>query len=277
MLLGSILTRLLRLPSWVTPAVPFNNTTSLPLLLIESLKSTRILKTLLISDTDTTDDALNRAKSYLLVFAIVSNALTFSLGPRLLDHEEAPDPDQYEGKHQSQIGRPNHTGEEPHGSQAYGQANGHADGEATEDTSLLPDYINRRVELAEESGYRRGQHVWDRLRPNIRAVLDLLYACLNAPLIGAIIGAIIGLTPPLHRVFFDEPQQGGLLKAWVTSCVQNVGNIFAVIQVVVVVVKLSKCLRKMKRGEQSGSLPWLPSIMVLVMRFVVWPCVCPSL
>lgn len=29
----------------------------------------------------------------------------------------------------------------------------------------------------------------------------------------------------------------------------------------------------MKRGEQSGDIPWLPSIIVLLMRFVVWPCI----
>lgn len=270
MLLGSILTRILKLPSWVTPALSFNNTTSLPLLLIESLKSTGILKSLLMSDFDTTDDALNRAESYFLVCAIVSNSLTFSLGPRLLDHEEAPDPDEYEGKNQPQVedsssGSDRGSHDSP--------PNGHANGEATENTSLLPNFIVRRGEEAGTIAYHRGKHVWDRLSPRTRSVLDLLYAFLNAPLIGATIGAIIGLTPPLHRAFFNEPQQGGIFKAWLTSCIQNVGNLFAALQVVVVGVKLSKCLRNMKRGEQSGNIPWLPSIIVLLMRFVVWPVI----
>lgn len=270
MLLGSILTRLLELPSWVTPALSFNNTTSLPLLLIESLQSTGILKTLLMSDTDTPDDALNRAKSYFLVCAIVSNSLTFSLGPRLLDHEEAPDPDQYEGKNQPQIEDRSVTAEQdPH----EGQANGHVNEEATENTSLLPEYVVRRGEEVQEISNRHGKHVWHQLSPRTRSLLDLLYAFLNAPLIGAIIGATIGLAPPLHQAFFNEPQQGGFFKAWLTSCIENVGSLFAALQVVVVGVKLSKCLRKMKRGEQSGSIPWLPSIIVLLMRFVIWPCI----
>ncbi len=116
-------------------------------------------------------------------------------------------------------------------------------------------------------------HVWNQLSPRTRSLLDLLYAFLNAPLIGAIVGATIGLAPPLHQAFFNEPQQGGFFKAWLTSCIENVGSLFAALQVVVVGVKLSKCLRKMKRGKQSGSIPWLPSIIVLLMRFVVWPCI----
>ncbi|KAL8693020.1 MAG: hypothetical protein Q9218_002077 [Villophora microphyllina] len=270
MLLGIILTRLLKLPSWLTPAMSFNNTTSLPLLLIQALDSTSILKSLLMSDSDTTSDALNRAKSYFLVCAIVSNSMTFSLGPRLLDNEEAPDTDQREGKNQPQAeDSPNGRHEESQD----GPANGHANGEATENTSLLPNYIVRRGAEAQEIGYRKGKDVWDRLNPRTRSFLDLLYGFLNAPLIGAVIGAIIGLAPPLHKAFFNEPQQGGVFKAWLTSSIQNVGEIFAALQVVVVGVKLSKCLRKMKRGEQSGSIPWLPSTIVLLMRFVIWPCI----
>ncbi|KAL8756026.1 MAG: hypothetical protein Q9184_004626, partial [Pyrenodesmia sp. 2 TL-2023] len=197
-----------------------------------------------MSDTDTTDNALNRAKSYFLVCAIVSNSLTFSLGPRLLDHEEAPDPDEHDGKNQPQVeDRSNTANQEPRES----TANGHANEEATENTSLLPEYVVRRGEEAQGSSYRHSKRVWDQLGPRSRSLLDLLYAFLNAPLIGAIIGATIGLAPPLHRAFFDEPQEGGFFRAWLTSCIENVGNLFAALQVVVVGVKLSKCLRKMKR------------------------------
>ncbi|KAL8649848.1 MAG: hypothetical protein Q9210_004157 [Variospora velana] len=270
MLLGSILTRILKFPAWVTPALSFNNTTSLPLLLIESLKSTGILNSLLMSDTDTTDDALNRAKSYFLVCAIVSNSLTFSVGPRLLDHEEAPDPNQHEGKDQPPDAESlDTTQQEP----ADSQANDIANREATENTSLLPNPVIQRGQDARRTGYKQGKDIWNRLSPKTRSALDILYAFVNAPLIGAVIGAFIGLTPPLHRAFFDEPQKGGVFKAWLTSCIQNVGNIFAALQVVVVGVKLSTCLRKMKRGEESGHIPWLASAIVLLMRFVIWPCI----
>lgn len=203
MLLGAVLTRLLKLPSWVTPAISFNSTTSLPLLLIQSLSSAGILKTLLMSDTDTTSAALKRGTSYFLVAAIVSNSLSFSLGPRLLDHEETSDPDHAEGKPQLQVKN------SPDGAQRGqqdAQANGHTDTEATEDTSLLPEYTVRRGAEAQEHGYRKGKRVWDKLGPKTRSTLDLLYGFLNAPLLGAVVGAVIGLTPPLHRAFFDDAQ-----------------------------------------------------------------------
>ncbi|KAI4107974.1 MAG: hypothetical protein L6R37_001256 [Teloschistes peruensis] len=261
--LGSNLTvELFKFPSWLTPAMSFNNTTSLPLLLIQALDSTGILNSLLMSDTDTAADTLNRAKSYFLVCAIVSNSMTFSLGPRLLDNEEAPDQDRRDGKDQPQA-------EESQGT----QANSHTNEEATEDTSLLPNYIVHQAASAQEYSYQKGKSRWDRLSPRTKSFLDLLYGFLNAPLIGAVIGATIGLAPPLHKAFFDEPQQGGVFRAWLTSCIKNVGEIFAALQVIVVGVKLSKCLRKMKRGEDSGSIPWLPSTIVLLVRFVVWPCI----
>ncbi|KAI4204104.1 MAG: hypothetical protein LQ346_001680 [Caloplaca aetnensis] len=238
-----------------------------------SLQSTGILKTLLMSDTDTPDDALNRAKSYFLVCAIVSNSLTFSLGPRLLDHEEAPDPDQYEGKNQPQIEDRSVTAEQdPH----EGQANGHVNEEATENTSLLPEYVVRRGEEVQEISNRHGKHVWHQLSPRTRSLLDLLYAFLNAPLIGAIIGATIGLAPPLHQAFFNEPQQGGFFKAWLTSCIENVGSLFAALQVVVVGVKLSKCLRKMKRviyllTVRTNALPYDPILFFCMMLMPAGP------
>ncbi|KAL8656476.1 MAG: hypothetical protein Q9226_002649 [Calogaya cf. arnoldii] len=270
MVLGAILTRLLRLPSWVTPALSFNNTTPLPLLLIQPLASTGILETLLQSDTDTTSAALNRAKSYFLVGAVVSDCLTFSLGPRLLDHGEAPDPEHGERKNQAQVeNSPDRMQREAQGD----EANGHTDEEATEDTSLLPEYLIRRGAEAGANSYRKGKRIWGRLGPNTRWVLDLLYAFLNAPLVGAVLGAVIGLTPPIHRAFFNDSQQGGFFKAWLTSSLQNVGKIFAPLQVVVVGVKLSNCLRKMKRGEQSGTIQWQPSTIVLLMRFIIWPAI----
>lgn len=154
--------------------------------------------------------------------------MTFSLGPRLLDHEEAPDRDQLEGKSQPQA--EDSQGGDHEESQGT-QANGHANDEATEDTSLLPNYVVRQAAEAQEYGYRKGKSGWDRLSPRTQSFLDLLYGFLNAPLIGAVIGATIGLAPPLHRAFFDEPQQGGIFKAWLTSCIQNVGEIFAALQV----------------------------------------------
>jgi predicted permease len=72
------------LPDWVTAALMFNNTTSYPLLLIQSLESTGILAGL-AKDDEPTRAMIERAKSYFLVFATVSSCLTFAVGPRLID------------------------------------------------------------------------------------------------------------------------------------------------------------------------------------------------
>jgi hypothetical protein len=69
----------------------FNNTTSYPLLLVQSLHETGILSGLIVTD-GLTRNAIERAKSYFLVFATVSSCLTFAIGPRLIDSEHASDP-----------------------------------------------------------------------------------------------------------------------------------------------------------------------------------------
>lgn len=274
MLLGFVTTRIFKLPSWITPALCFNNTTALPLLLIQSLQSTGILDKILMSDTDTSFAALARANSYFLVNAIVGNSLTFALGPKLLDGEEAPEAEEEDDKKTADDSE--RSGNGPQDAEQGNQPNGHAedhpnDEDPTEQTSLLPEPVVRRGEEAGRSGYRQGKKVWIQLPRWAQDFLDFMYAFLNAPLIGATIGAIIGLVPPLHKAFFSEPQEGGIFTAWLTSSVKNIGQLFAALQVVAVGVKLSSSLRKMKKGEDSGTVPWLPMTFVLFIRFIIWP------
>ncbi|EXJ82118.1 hypothetical protein A1O1_08187 [Capronia coronata CBS 617.96] len=226
--IGLLVVRIFSFPPYVTPALAFNNTTSLPLLLIESLGSTGILDRLLLDD-DNTRDAINRAQAYFLVCAIVGNCLTFAVGPRLIDAEFASDGEEGDAEeHEHDSGEPPRE----------------RDGEAEQNrqdiddlTSLLPG-------------------------PNF----------INAPLIGAVVGAVIGLTPPLHRLFFNDSRHGGLFNAWLTTSLENIGELFVTLQVVVVGVSLSSSLRKMKRGEDNG-LPWIPIACILLVRFVLWPAV----
>ena len=281
MLLGHIMTRVFKLPSWVTPAISFNNTTALPLLLIESLSATGILEDLLASETDTASAALNRAKSYFLVNAIIGDSLTFALGPKLLDGEEAPDKKKDEDQRKPVHGPARGTlfpqsGES--GAEAgngYAEANGHDDDqdteEANEQTSLLPGPVVRARLAAERYGYVQGKEKFEKFPKWLQSFLEFAYAFLHAPLIGAVTGAIIGLVPPLHKAFFGDPNSGGIFTAWLTDSVKQIGSLFAALQVVIVGVKLSSSLRKMKRGEDSGTVPWLPLVFVTIMRFIVWP------
>jgi predicted permease len=254
--IGVVATRLLKLPSWTAPALAFNNTTSLPLLLIQSLDATGILDSIL-RDGDSTSDAVSRAQSYFLINAMVSNSLTFALGPRLLKpgDEDAPDGDD----------------EHNDGDDADGE-NRQADGEIIdEETSLLPHHHVIMFNRASKKGYQHGKERWANLPSWAQTTLDFIFQFANAPLIGAAVGAVIGLTPPLHKLFFSQFNDGGYLNAWLTTSIKNIGDLFASLQIIVVGVKLSKSLRLMKRGEESGPFSWTAFLFITFVRFIMWP------
>jgi auxin efflux carrier family protein len=60
-------------------------------------------------------------------------------------------------------------------------------------------------------------------------------------------GVFVGLVPPLHRIFFNDQEEGGVLNARLTTSISNIGELFPSLQVVVVGVTLSSSLRKLKR------------------------------
>lgn len=287
MLFGWFVTRFFKMPSWVAPAISFNNTTALPLLLIESLASTGILDQLLASETDTVDAALMRAQSYFLVNAMIGDMLTFAMGPKLLDGEHAPDKKKEDGGEDQREPVDNDPPRgplfplQPEQSNGHGTFGAHPDGQESrqenegphEQTSLLPSYVRSGELAAKRYGYEKGEKAWAKFPPWIQSFLHFSYAFLHAPLIGAVTGAVLGLVPPFHRALFGDPENGGIFTAWLTDSVKNIGGLFASLQVVVVGAKLSSSLRKMKRGEDSGTVPWISVIFVTIMRFVFWPAV----
>ena len=257
-LLGLAITKCFKMPAWVTPAIAFNNTTSLPLLLVQSLAATKLLDTL-----DDSGDAVARAKSYFLVNSMVGNCLTFALGPKLLN--------EWNQDH------PSHKPVEDAETEA--ELNGHLDAEAreaeatNEETSLLPSRVVRAGTSGEYAAYKRGAQLWRRLPAWTQKLLTFLWQFVSPPVIGAALGALIGLVPALHRLFFNSQEEGGYLNAWLTSALQNIGDLFAALQVVVVGVKLSTCLLRMKKGEENGRVRWGAFLSVTAIRFVLWPAV----
>lgn len=241
--LGITLTKALGLPKWFTPAIAFNNTTSYPLLLIQSLDATGIFSRLIVTD-EKSSEAIERAKSYFLIFATIGDCLTFAVGPRLIDNEHAPDPVQDSVKQDEEHRR-------EHEEERLLEA-----GEPlpTEETSLIPDRIRAVTDKQEHRLYIFSKKKWNQLPASARASLSFLGKFLNAPLVGAVIGALIGLIHPLHKVFFNETFDGGWLNSWLTASLKNIGQLFVTLQVVVAGVTLSSSLRKMKRGEESGSV-----------------------
>jgi auxin efflux carrier family protein len=280
--IGAFAHRFLGMADWVTVAVMFNNTTSYPLLLIQALDETGILKNLIVKD-ESTKDAIERAKSYFLVFATISSCLTFAVGPRLIDAEHAPEP----GKDKT----------------GHGEEDDNNDEGANENTTLLPpqDQFTSTYPTTANDSYQRRRSVygilkdrepaatfdrrpslvsrrrWLTISPRARWWLLFLADFLNAPLLGAIAGAVVGLVPVLHRSFFNDTQDGGIFTAWLTASIQTIGSLFVPLPVVIAGVSLYTSYIQARESRQHGQreegLPLYTTIFTLVIRFIIWPVI----
>ena len=281
--LGYVLKRAFKFPAWTVPAICFNNTTALPLLLVQSLDAAGILSNLTMGGDDSSSAAVSRAKSYFLVSSMIGNSLTFAIGPKLLDDEETPD-SHHEKANKDQNAQNVVNGNRQNDEEQAAYEEGHnnpanSSGRTAEDqeiynnetTTLLPDSVARPASRYREQITEEGERQWVKLPKKLQVFLSFLGGFLNAPLIGAAVGGIIGLSPPLHQLFFNSPKKGGYFKAWLTESVQNIGSLFPALQLVVVGAKLSNSLTKMKKGEASGSVPWIPMLSIFFIRFIVWP------
>ncbi|KAF1917687.1 auxin efflux carrier [Ampelomyces quisqualis] len=269
------------LPDWVMAALMFNNTTSYPLLLIQSLDATGILVGLAPGDEDTLA-MIERAKSYFLVFATVSSCLTFAVGPRLIDTEHAPESDD---DHKSLDSQEDVCDTEDVPSGADGDF---GPGWPNEQTGLLtPDRQRTRHQsvvaitffpskpkfttVKRRPWYIKGVH-WSDLSPHMKWWLLFLYDFLNAPLLGAVLGAIVGLTPPLHRAFFAKECDGGIFTAWLTESWKNVGGLFVPLPLIVAGISLYTSYQESKQGDNSRTaIPLATTVFILVVRFLLWP------
>ena len=280
---------LFKMPNWITCALMFNNTTSYPLLLIQSLEQTGILGVLITDEP--IRDAIGRAKSYFLVFATVSSCLTFAVGPRLIDDEHAPEA--IEDKNDDDDGNEDNEGEQPNVGQPGDDYNDPVS--PSEETPLVSwsdqthrasvsFFPSRPVELTDEYFQTRKPIVdrrpsvitkrrWRRLGPRLKWWLLFLFDFLNAPLLGAVVGAVVGLVPALHRAFFNEADEGGIFTAWLTASLETVGSVFVPLPVVIAGVSLYTSYTLARRASVANrevGIPWGTTAFVLFVRFVLW-------
>lgn len=293
-LIGIFAQSMLKMPEWTIVAIMFNNTTSYPLLLIDALSETGILQSLIVTD-ESTKAAIERAKSYFLVYATVSSCLTFAVGPRLIDSEHAPEPEDdededgsgatYGGQEDSNIGRRDAEANEqtgllnprpslvqfhdPFGSNSFFPSTRKSvDLLPSRPQSLIPD---RRASIIPKTR-------WNKLNPRVKWSLLFISDFFNAPLLGAIAGAIIGLTPALHRAFFSDTQDGGIFTAWLTASWKTIGSLFAPLPVVVAGVSFFTSMRNMKMDRATArKMPWGIWAFILGLRFILWPAASISL
>lgn len=268
-----MLCKVFNLPRWTIPAVAFNNTTSLPLLLIQSLETTGILNPLLASGEETSE-AVSRAKSYFLVSAVVSHAITFGLGPSELkgDDEDGPEDSKKQNGNGAQFDGASRERyrDDPEAQDSEPEDDDEDESDAPE-TSLLPSVIRRNLHKTNKHVHSGVNHTMEKLPSPLQTAITAVYNFMTPPLIGAIIGAVLGLAPPLHTLFFADSNKGGYFNAWLMQSIKNVGQLFVTLQVVVVGVKLAQALRKEKRGEDTGKLNWTPIAIVTVVRYFIWP------
>ncbi|KAG8533232.1 uncharacterized protein KY384_002015 [Bacidia gigantensis] len=181
-------------------AVSFNNTSAIPLILIESFAATGLLDSLLMSSTDTPNKALHRARSYFLVNATIGDSFTFAMGPKLLDGEETPDK---QVKNGDSNPRQEASGADGAAQNDNGQPQEGRNEHANEQTSLLPVHVQRgEVAVARFAEYE-GHRIWSHLPLRAQHFLQFAFSFVHAPLIGAAMGLLLGLTPPLHRAFLE--------------------------------------------------------------------------
>lgn len=272
------------MPDWTTAALMFNNTTSYPLLLVAALNQTGILSSLIVGD-ELTSHAIERAKSYFLVFATVSSCLTFAIGPRLIDSEHAAD---HEDKHHSSDD------ESQHDHIRQGDDGDETDEEPNDVTSLLGaspaftiGYNGNRFFPSSRQTSSVQQHMDRKRRPSmlipipkkrwytlgLRAKWWLLFVSdfFNAPLLGAIAGVIVGLIPVLHKTFFNDTYKGGFFAAWLTSSLQSIGGLFVPLPVVVAGVSLYTARVEARQSNlRQATLPWKIVTFILAIRFLIW-------
>lgn len=234
------------------------------------------------------DEAIERARSYFLVCAVVSNTLSFGQGGDNLKgfDEDAPDDVMERVKKLAEDAgdRAGHAidcamGDEENGrnhsdSESDDERQGNGD-EPNEQTSLLPQRTYQFAKRTKRRIDSFGNRVYESLPQPAQHLVDFLSPFFNPALVGAAIGTIIGLTPPLQRLFFNQTDEGGYFNAWLTTPVQNVGELFVTLQVLVVGVKLSLSLRRLKEGheESSSDVPWRAVIFVTAWKFIVLPAI----
>lgn len=257
------MSKILNLPPWVTPACTFNNTTSLPLLLLQALESVGSIK-MLLRKGDTMSGAIERAQSYFLVCAVVSKTVGYIIGPKMLHDGHGDDTDtntysthdhvEADGDHRSQE-------------------------QIDEETSLLPERAQKARDRFGRNAKRWGGYISSFFPQGVKKELLAPFESPSADvtILCACTGAIIGLVPQLHKAFFNHYMEGGVLNAWLTSSIKNIGMLFTTLQIFIVGCKLGVSFERMKGSTDSGRIPVMAIVVIFLMRLVIWPAYVISL
>lgn len=196
-------------------------------------------------------DAIERAQSYFLVCAVVSKTIGYVVGPKMLkdgnplDHEDEPQ-GQREPRTQEQI---------------------------DEETSLLPERAQAARHKVGRSMKNWKEYISSFLPARMKKELMAPFESPSADvtIICALTGAVIGLVPPLHKAFFNHYMEGGILNAWLTSSIKNIGMLFTTLQIFIVGCKLGVSFERMRASSDSGKIPVMAIVVIFLVRLILWP------
>lgn len=200
-------------------------------------------------------DAIERAQSYFLVCAVVSKTIGYVVGPKMLHHNDG----------NSYL---DHDGDEPEG-----QREPRTQEQIDEETSLLPEGAQVARHKVGRSMRNWGEYISSffptRMKKELMAPFESPSA--DVTIICALTGAVIGLVPPLHKAFFDHYMEGGILNAWLTSSIKNIGMLFTTLQIFIVGCKLGVSFERMRASSDSGRIPVMAIVVIFLVRLILWP------
>ncbi len=237
--LGYLGHRCLGLPRWSMVACTFNNTTSLPLLLLKSLSGYGLLDPLKWGSGDTLQAMMSRAESYVLVNAMISNVITFAVGPRMLrGSSDAASEDQHDDLD---------------------------DAMSPEEEESQPLLVTQRVQKRIKVHWQATRDTAGSIKIYLQQLLPsyvknffaALFQLMSGPLLGALLAIFVGVIPGLHDAFFSD---GGVFTSWLTRSIRNVSDLFTSLQMFIVGSKLTK---------PSSAIGWRTIVYIFLVRFII--------
>ncbi|KAJ9099766.1 hypothetical protein QFC21_003764 [Naganishia friedmannii] len=248
---GVIGWKLLRMPQWIVPCVVFNNATSLPLLLLESLGTTGTLKQLM-RDGESMDDVLNRGRVYLLINALVCNLTRFAFGPYLLQQDTTLKLTYSEFSYP--IRRLKEVKDQlPSIDEIPNMLRSTEEGEYP---NVAP-YPSTSDETQPLLSRQRATRVSKNIGQKLKATCLKIGEYTNPPMLGGGVAIILGMIPFMRHALFDDT---GVLSG-VADSIKNLGKLYTILTMFVLGAHLY--------SKQGGRPPFWPMFYLFIIRFVV--------
>ncbi|EIW63550.1 uncharacterized protein TRAVEDRAFT_17854 [Trametes versicolor FP-101664 SS1] len=243
--------RVFKLPYWTIAASGRPNSNALPLLLLQSLESTGVLDTL-SRPGENVSATLARAKSLILLNAIVQQTITFQFTPSIMERDSDHSKDNDTERQDRLRPGPGRLTTVVQDQERVGLLDDH---EHDSDDARAEGYSGALSDIADQPNVH-----WPHRIRFLEKPLKTIWAGMSPPLIGAILALVIGITPVLHDLILSKD---GALYTSFTQSVANLGELFVVLQTFTVGAELA-----LVPSTHPGALA---TSWVLFVRFIVMP------